>query len=194
MCIHVDRYRSYAELKRKESLGKDFAICVMPCPSTIAVIAPHGGKIEPRTTEVASQIAGENFNLYLFQGTRAQENYAALHITSHLFDETSCLALLSTCETVVAIHGCKGEEEHVMLGGLDASLKNRICKALQAEGLQVETENHAFMATDKNNICNRGRARKGVQIELTSTLRGSSNESRVVSAVRKVLLALQHGG
>ncbi|MDD5321625.1 MAG: poly-gamma-glutamate hydrolase family protein [Methylococcales bacterium] len=190
--MHVDRYRSYEELKKNEWSGRDFAVCVTPRPSTIAVIAPHGGLIEPRTTEIASQIAGEDFNLYLFQGTRAKDNYAALHITSHRFDEPSCLALLSICETVVAIHGCKGEKERVMLGGLDASLKNRICDALQAEGLQVETENHAFLATDQNNICNRGRARKGVQLELTHALRGSSNESQFVSAVRKVLLALQH--
>jgi phage replication-related protein YjqB (UPF0714/DUF867 family) len=191
--MHIDRYHSYAELKKNESFGRDFSICVtLRPPSTIAVIAPHGGLIEPCTTEVASQIAGEDFNLYLFQGTMAKDNYAALHITSHRFDEPLCLALLSTCETVVAIHGCKGKEERVMLGGLDALLKDRICIALQTEGVQVETENHGFLATDHMNICNRGLAFKGVQLELTHTLRRSSNKTRVVSAVRKVLLALQH--
>jgi len=192
--MRVDRYCNYAELSENETLGTDFTVTVLPREhSAIAVIAPHGGQIEPRTAEVARQIAGEDFNLYLFQGIKPQGNYSALHITSHRFDDPSCLALLSTCETVVAIHGCTGAKECVMLGGLDASLKDRIAVALQAEGIQVGTGNHAFQATGKNNICNRGRAHKGVQLELTRTLRAGTSEARVVSAVRGVLLAMQHG-
>lgn len=191
--MHIDRYRNYAELAENESLGTDFTVTVLPREhSSVVVIAPHGGQIEPRTAEVARQIAGEDFNLYLFQGIKPKGNYAALHITSHHFDDPSCLALLSACKTVVAIHGCTGTEEYVMLGGLDASLKDRISIGLQAEGIHVKTKNHDFQATDKNNICNRGRAHKGVQLELTRALRGSASEARVVSAVRGVLLAMQH--
>jgi phage replication-related protein YjqB (UPF0714/DUF867 family) len=186
--MHVDRYNCYEELNKNELFGRDFTVDVTTRKSSIALIAPHGGLIEQRTAEIASQIAGDDFNLYLFQGTRVKDNYKALHITSHRFDEPSCLDLLSTCKTVVAIHGCKGEKELVMLGGLDTLLKNRICDALQAEGLQVETENHTFLATDPKNICNRGFTNQGVQLELTKALRGSSNESKVVSAVRRVLL------
>jgi phage replication-related protein YjqB (UPF0714/DUF867 family) len=192
--MHIDRYRNYAELAESESMGTDFNVTVLPREfSSIAIVAPHGGMIEPRTAEVARQIAGENFNLYIFEGIKPRGNYAALHITSHHFDDPSCLALLSTCETVVAIHGCAGTEECVMLGGLDTSLRNRISDALQAEGIQVNADNHIFQATDKNNICNRGRAHKGVQLELTHGLRRSGSEVRVVSAVRGVLLATQHG-
>lgn len=192
--MHVDRYRNYAELVENESLGEDFTVTLLPREhSSVAVIAPHGGKIEPRTAEVACQIAGKDFNLYLFEGIKPKGNYVALHITSHCFDDPSCLALLSTCETVIAIHGCIGTEECVMLGGIDTSLRDRISIALQAEGIQVKTDNHPFQATDKNNICNRGRAHKGVQLELTRALRESPSEVRVVSAVRSVLLAMQHG-
>ena len=177
-------------------MGRDFNVTVLPREfSTIAIIAPHGGQIEPRTSEVARQIAGENFNLYLFEGFKPRDNYAALHITSHHFDDPSCLALLSNCETVVAIHGCTSTENSIMIGGLDTSLKDRISGALQAERIQVKTDNHKFQATDKNNICNRGRAHRGVQLELTSVLRGSQSEVRVViRTVRDVLLDIQHEG
>lgn len=188
-----DQYRNYVELAANESVGLDFNVIVLPCDtSTIAVIAPHGGMIEPRTSEVARQIAGKEFSLYLFEGIKPRGN-SLLHVTSHHFDEPSCLALLSSSDTVIAIHGCAGYEERVLLGGLDTTLKDKIFIALQAEGIQVNTKNHTFQATDKNNICNRGRAKKGVQLELTRALRGTANEARVVKAVRGVLLAMQHG-
>lgn len=189
--MHVDRYKNYTELARNETFGKDFVIIVRPRePSRIAVIAPHGGKIEPRTSEIARQIAGDDFNLYLFQGTKNEDNYATLHITSSRFDEPSCLSLISKCEIVIAVHGSGGTEQRVLLGGLDVSLKNEIRSALRSEGVEVETHNHAFPAIDPMNICNRGKTGQGVQIEISRGLRGSENEDRVVSAVRRVLLSI----
>ncbi len=52
------------------------------------------------------------------EGIKKWGNYAALHITSRRFDEPSCLELLSTCSFVIAIHGCVGGDERVLLGGL----------------------------------------------------------------------------
>ena len=53
---------------------------------------------------------------------RRAGNYGALHLTSHLFDEPLCLALLSNCDLVVAIHGCQGAQQSAPVGGLDDSL------------------------------------------------------------------------
>jgi len=81
--MHIDHYHSYSELAEHEVEGTDFTITVFRRPfSAVAVIAPHGGKIEPRTSEIARAIAGEDFNLYLFEGIKKRGNYAALHITS----------------------------------------------------------------------------------------------------------------
>ena len=190
--MHVDRYRTFAELEGNEVQGEDFVIHVQRRPSDVAVIAPHGGLIETRTSVIASRIAGEDFNLYVFEGTRSGGNYAALHLTSHRFDEPSCLDLLSTCGTVVAVHGCRGAEERVLLGGLDLDLKARIRAALQDAGIEVDTENHISRARAAKNICNRGRELRGVQLELTRGLRGSANESRVINVVRACLLEVPH--
>jgi phage replication-related protein YjqB (UPF0714/DUF867 family) len=78
------------------------------------ILAPHGGGIEHDTSDIALAIAGENFNLYLFEGIKAKGN-ADLHVTSTRFDEASCLDILSVCDLVVAIHGCRGEDERVLL-------------------------------------------------------------------------------
>jgi phage replication-related protein YjqB (UPF0714/DUF867 family) len=52
----------------------------------VAVIAPHGGGIEPGTSELATAIAGDDFSLYLFEGLKSAGN-GELHITSTNFDE-----------------------------------------------------------------------------------------------------------
>jgi phage replication-related protein YjqB (UPF0714/DUF867 family) len=190
--MHIDRYGSYSELAEHEVEGIDFAITVFRRPfSAVAVIAPHGGKIESRTSEIARAIAGEDFNLYLFEGIKKRENYAALHITSRCFDEPECLELLSTCSFVIAIHGCVGHDERVLIGGLDDTLKDKMAIELRQAGVNIQNDGHHFQATDSSNICNRGQANKGVQLEFTRALRRSANARRVAEAVREVLLPLR---
>jgi phage replication-related protein YjqB (UPF0714/DUF867 family) len=190
--MHIDRYRSYSELAENEVEGTDFTITISRRHySAVAVIAPHGGKIESRTSEIARAIAGEDFNLYLFEGIKKRGSYVALHITSRRFDEPSCLELLSTCSFVIAIHGCVGGDERVLIGGLDHSLKDKMAIELRQIGVDVQNDGHHFQATDPNNICNRGQSNRGVQLELTRVLRRSANARRVAEAVRAVLLPLQ---
>lgn len=190
--MHIDHYRSYCELAEHEVEGLDFTVTVLRRPlSAVAVIAPHGGRIESRTSEIARAIAGEDFNLYLFEGIKKRGNYAALHITSRRFDEPSCLELLSTCPFVVSIHGCVGHDERVLIGGLDDTLKDKMAIELRQAGVNIQNDGHHFQATDSSNICNRGQANKGVQLEFTRALRRSANARRVAGALRAVLLPLR---
>lgn len=187
----ANSYKSFADLGRNRERGKDYEIVVLNRPaSRIAVIAPHGGAIEQRTSEIARAIAGDDFHLYLFEGIRSSENYSTLHLTSHFFDEPECLALIERCPFVVAIHGCKGTDERVLLGGLDVLLKRQLAIALRNVNVMAQTDSHDFTATNPNNICNRGLARRGVQLEFTGPLRGAAAEGRAVSAIRSVLTSL----
>jgi len=190
--VDATSYRSFADLQKHQVLGKDYDIVVCHrASSRVAVIAPHGGGIERRTSEIARAISGMDLNLYLFEGIKSSgNNYTALHLTSHRFDEPSCLDLIAQCLFVVSVHGCSGNDKKVLLGGLDLALKAQLADALAHVDVAVETNRHAFPATDRNNICNRGRSQKGVQLEITSALRGSLEENRVVSAVRSVLQGL----
>ena len=120
-------YECYADLAGAQVEGADFQIHIeRRATSGIAVVAPHGGAIEEGTSEIARAVAGSEFNLYLFEGLRASGSYAALHLTSHRFDEPQCLALLAGCDQVIAIHGCRGAAPEALLGGLDDGLKMRI--------------------------------------------------------------------
>jgi phage replication-related protein YjqB (UPF0714/DUF867 family) len=184
---HPDRYASYAELSASEIEGRDYRrVIVRKLTSAIAVIAPHGGGIERWTSEIARAIAGDDFNLYLFEGIKSKNN-RDLHITSRRFDEPRCLGLVAECDVVVAVHGCIADDERVLLGGLDATLKTEIAQALFDVGLTVETDGHRFPAVDKNNICNRGRTGRGIQLEISGVLRCGSKALKVVQAVRGAL-------
>jgi phage replication-related protein YjqB (UPF0714/DUF867 family) len=183
-------YDCYAELASAQVEGADFTVSVQRRPqSPVAILAPHGGGIEAGTSEIARAVAGSDFNLYLFEGIRNSGNYAALHLTSHRFDEPRCLTLLSACDHVITIHGCRGDTPGVLLGGLDAELKKRVCAAFNAAGIEARLDGHRFRAVHPRNICNRGRRGVGVQLELTSALRIEFTPA-LVTAVRSVLLAL----
>ncbi len=184
----------FSDLAKAQVEGSDYRVHVRPrAGSSIAVIAPHGGFIEHYTSEFARAIAGVDFNLYLFEGIRRAGNYAALHLTSHRFDEPRCLELLSCCDHVVAIHGCEGHAQQALVGGLDEPLKATIGQAIAEFGVETRLRGHPFPATDPKNICNRGRREAGVQIEMTMALRLQGPRDALSAAIRSVLLALPHG-
>jgi phage replication-related protein YjqB (UPF0714/DUF867 family) len=188
-CTPADSYQGFEDLAREHQEGIDFAIHVRASArSQIAILAPHGGKIEGATSDIARLIAGEEHGLYLFEGLRSSgDNFTRLHLTSHYFDEPRCLALLAECETAIAIHGYAAEGAEVLLGGLDIALKNALASAMRTAGLSVLSEGHRYPGRDPLNVCNRTRSGKGVQLELSKTLRRSRAWEGLVDAVQSVL-------
>jgi phage replication-related protein YjqB (UPF0714/DUF867 family) len=183
-----DTYGSFAELKNYEQQDRDYRISVNDVGSRITIIAPHGGKIEPGTSDIAKKIAKESFNYYCFEGIK-KENNGSLHITSHNFDEPLALDLISRSRIVVAIHACKGNERFVILGGLDKGLKGVIADELESRGIPVPKGHGRFKGQNPDNICNRGASKKGVQLEITRGLRDNSTKRQLISeAVRTALM------
>jgi phage replication-related protein YjqB (UPF0714/DUF867 family) len=189
--VLADSYRSFEDLARLHAEGVDYAVHVRaPAASAAAIIAPHGGRIEGGTSAVARLIAGDDHGLYLFEGLRtANDNFDRLHLTSHWFDEPRCLELIGACDTVIAVHGYAAPGPDVLLGGRDVALKHELARALAAQGLGVATEGHAYPGTDPRNVCNRGRSGRGVQLELSATLRRTHAWHGLAAAVRAVLAA-----
>jgi len=187
----ADSYKGFRDLAKVQVEGSDYRVHVRTnARSSVAVIAPHGGSIEQYTSDIASAVADADFNLYLFEGIRPVGNYAALHLTSHKFDEPRCLELLSNCDHVIAIHGCRGEKQQALVGGLDEPLKSSLAQAIAGLGIDTRLHGHQFPATEPKNICNRGRRGVGVQIEMTMALRRQVPLEAISAALRSVLLAL----
>lgn len=188
---NTDTYNSFAELARAEVHGIDYDIeAKSRSGSCVAVIAPHGGNIEPRTSKIARLIAGQDFSYYSFKGKKPRGN-RVLHITSHRFDEPTCLELVAEHEWVVAIHGCQASGKRIFVGGRDDALIADLVDALRAAGFRPETSGHNYPGRHTMNVCNRGQRSAGVQFELSLSFRRSEAVPRFVEAVRTVLLTKQ---
>jgi phage replication-related protein YjqB (UPF0714/DUF867 family) len=169
----ADRYASFAALSRHERAGIDYAIVCEDRHSPIAVIAPHGGHIEPGTTEIAGAIASGDLSFYSFTGLRPGRRHGDLHITSHRFDEPRCLALLARSDVVIAVHGRTDVDDPLLvyLGGLDTVLRDRLRQSLAAAGFEARHDAQRYPGLHAMNVCNRGRSGRGVQMELPRSLR-----------------------
>jgi phage replication-related protein YjqB (UPF0714/DUF867 family) len=184
-----DRYSCFDELRQHEEQGRDFAITT-GTPSGINMFDPRSHMAAASNTTRQTSLwplPARTSTCTCSKGIKAKGN-ADLHVTSTRFDEPSCLDILSVCDLVVAIHGCRGEDERVLLGGLHRTMKREISDSLYRHGVHIESAGHAYPATAQMNICNRGRTRQGVQLELSAPLRRSPNRHRVVDALRAVLL------
>ncbi len=168
----ADRYRNFEDLAAHEEENLDFRIRSVDRYGASAVIAPHGGGIEPGTSELAEAIAGDDLSFYSFEGLKKRNN-CVLHITSSHFDEPKAVVLVNGAPTVVALHGEQNCRDQVaFLGGLDKGLRKRVQKELQAAGfvVRIHADPH-LQGIEKNNICNRGQSGRGVQLELSQPLR-----------------------
>ena len=163
-------YKSFSELSGSEREDISYRRRVNKRRSGIAIIAPHGGGIEPGTSEIASAIAGSLFSYYTFDGLK-QEGNEILHIPSVLFDEPKCVQLINDSEIAVAIHGCGGDTKVIHVGGLHDELKTRLINSMLKAGFDTRLAEINYAGTQVQNICNRGRLGRGVQIEISEGLR-----------------------
>lgn len=185
--MHRDRYSSYAGLSAAHREGVDYCVTVERRASGVIIVAPHGGRIERGTSEVARAIAGDDFDLYLFEGLLPAMNFETLHLTSTRFDEPRALDLIAASDTVLVVHGLADTAERALIGGRDRALAGGIADRLYARGVLALTSGHRCPGLDPRNLCNRGRKGRGVQIELSDRLRGGRYQTAVIAAVRAAL-------
>lgn len=181
----------------------DFKIIINDlADARIAIVAPHGGGIEPGTSELAREIAGRDMRLAIFEGIKKVNN-ASLHITSTNFDEPRCIEIIEKSDFVLTIHGEDSDKDITYIGGKDMYLRDFIKKALEDAGFKVGVHNNVnLQGISPVNICNRSKRGVGVQLEISEGLRKTFFQSlkskgrdkptevfyRFVNAVRKGLL------
>jgi phage replication-related protein YjqB (UPF0714/DUF867 family)/N-acetylglutamate synthase-like GNAT family acetyltransferase len=185
-------YQSFEELADHEVEGQDYRIRIESRDPRVLIMAPHGGNIERTTSEIAEAIAGQNYSFYSFEGLKGEGN-SVLHIESHLFDEPRALQSVQKAEVVITVHGQIDQRDgFVMVGGLDESLGSEIKWQLEAAGFKTRPPTGGLMGTDPMNICNRGKSKQGVQLEISRKIRDlfrtDKEQLRVFSdAVRRAI-------
>lgn len=127
----ADRYRSFNDLAANHRRGVDYDIRVVDRGTQIVILAPHGGRIEPQTSQIAEAIARNHFSFYTFEALK-NGSHGDFHITSHRFDEPSAIDLLSRSWTAVAIHGRRNDgTDRIWLGGRAETLRDEIGASLR---------------------------------------------------------------
>ncbi|MGH8559797.1 MAG: poly-gamma-glutamate hydrolase family protein [Methylococcales bacterium] len=169
----MDRYRNFAQLKNHEVESQDYRIRVREGDSGTVILAPHGGRIERGTSQIAQAIVGDEHTFYAFEGLKpGLKSNRALHITSNHFDEPIALAIVTRAERVIAIHGAKGMEAAIYLGGLELDLRAQLLESCRSKGFTAcDDPSPTRQGNGANNICNRGQSGRGVQVEVTFGLR-----------------------
>jgi len=185
-------YKNFKELAQQEVEGKDYQVKFRLRDERVLIMAPHGGKIEPTTTMIAEAIAGENYSCYSFEGLKEEGN-GVLHIESHLFDEPQVLQAVKKADVVITVHGQLNHQEgFIMVGGLHVDLRSEIRRRLEAAGFQTRTPPEGLQGIDPENICNRGRLKGGIQLEISRKERDllktdKERLERFASAVREAI-------
>lgn len=180
-----ERFRSFYEIIQYDPFSREYSLFVRDLNTPFLVMAPHGGSIEPGTSEIARAIAGSDFSVYCFEGQRSEDG-KRLHITSTRFDEPMAVKMAKHARTVIAIHGYSSASHTVIVGGLDEQLKGNFIEALEKVGFKASIGAHGLAGRDAYNICNRGSSGKGVQLEISEALRrtffrGLKNADRQVT-------------
>jgi phage replication-related protein YjqB (UPF0714/DUF867 family) len=167
----TDKYKNFAELERYETADEDYTLLYRGLDSKLAVMAPHGGGIEPGTIDIADALAGGEFTFYAFKGLKKTGN-KTLHISSNTFDEALGVKTSQNALIVISIHGSKDRTQTVHIGGRHQELKQNIRDALTASGFHAElTDLPGLRGISPENICNRCKGGKGVQLEIPRGLR-----------------------
>jgi len=185
----ADRYPDFATLAAAHEQNRDYRITVQDRGTRVAILAPHGGTIEPETASIARAAAGDDLSFYLFEALHAGA-HGDYHITSHRFDEPRALALVAGADTSIAIHGRKDDgTDTVWLGGRDETLRDAVGDALRAAGFGAAL-NTALPGVHPSNICNRTRSGTGVQLELPRSLRRNlAEDGRMIARFSTALRA-----
>jgi phage replication-related protein YjqB (UPF0714/DUF867 family) len=178
-------YSNFAELKQHAREDEDFTILYRKVDSEIAIIAPHGGGIEPGTSDIADLLAGCDYTFYCFKGLKKKGN-TMLHLGSSFFDEERGLQAAQNARIVITVHGSKDKAERVHIGGKNQALKQKIMHALQAAGFEAGIDDMpGLLGKRSENICNRCKSGKGVQLEISRGLREKMFDSLDHRSLRK---------
>jgi phage replication-related protein YjqB (UPF0714/DUF867 family) len=181
----------YARRHRRHERFDDTLARTDDLPRT-TILAPHGGGIEPGTSELCLAVAGYHpaslpqvppagvtHDYWMFEGVRELGN-AALHVSSTGCDDGVAVSLCAGSLNALALHGFQPgppdmseDDQVVLVGGGNEVLKGYLLEGLRrAEFDARDAGQHGELDGDAEcNIVNRTLLGMGGQLELSTPLR-----------------------
>lgn len=196
-----DLYASNSDLYRNRVEGVDFGrrarrhevfdddLTQRGAVPLSTIVAPHGGGIEPGTSELCLAVAGYHpatlaptggptHDYWMLEGLLSTDN-DTLHVTSTHCDDAMALSLCGGARTALTLHGCTTTAANgmgtVLVGGRDVVLRNQLIAQLVAGGFgAVDATGHPSLAgTAPDNLTNRTLLGAGAQLEITTPVRAA---------------------
>ena len=178
----------YARRHRRHERFDDTLARTDDVPKT-TILAPHGGGIEPGTSELCLAVAGYHpanlapagvtYDYWMFEGVRERGN-AELHVTSVGCDDGVAVSLCAGSLNALALHGFQAgppgmseDDQVVLVGGGNTILLGYLLEGLRKAGFDArDAGRHGELNGDaKCNIVNRTLLGAGAQLELSTPLR-----------------------
>jgi phage replication-related protein YjqB (UPF0714/DUF867 family) len=146
------------------------------------LVAPHGGGIEPMTSQIVvavARVTGRAY--YLFEGLLQRGNWGRLHMDSTTFDEPDFTALVQETNYVISFHGAERDRTRtIYVGGLHEEGRRFMIDALNDDlnkyGITAvdairSADARTIAGLNPRNLTNRGRMGQGVQLEFSKGAR-----------------------
>jgi phage replication-related protein YjqB (UPF0714/DUF867 family) len=181
----------YARRFRRHERFDDSLARTGEVPKTV-IIAPHGGGIEPGTSELCLAVAGYHpatlpevppagvtYDYWMFEGVRASGN-APLHVPSTGCDDGMAVSLCAGALNALSLHGFEPkppqlppDEKVVLVGGTNGVLGQLLLDGFEPTVIKAQTAGGFGELNGDNpaNIVNRTLTGTGVQLELSEPLR-----------------------
>ena len=196
-------YDSMLMLQSNEKQGLDWDKKALDRESSVLIVAPHGGTIEPHTELIATTIAGKEFKLFTFVGLRRKTAAGKwLHVTSTNYEERDLSTLQRKAQIALSVHGAANrdayDERVTLIGGGNKAVRDLVWARLEYYGFNVLQAPEGLDGSHKKNLVNRNGSKQdkpGVQLEISRGEREALADNparleRYGKAVREVLLRL----
>jgi phage replication-related protein YjqB (UPF0714/DUF867 family) len=181
----------YARRHRRHERFDDTQARTDDVPKT-TILAPHGGGIEPGTSELCLAIAGYHpanlpqippagvtYDYWMLEGLRDRDN-AALHVTATGCDDGVAVSLCAGSLNALALHGFRPgppdmseDDQVVLVGGRNNTLRGYLLEGLCNADFDARDagEHGELDGNAECNIVNRTLLGMGAQLELSTPLR-----------------------
>lgn len=163
-----DAHADFAALTSPLAEGRDYSVEVYDRGAEVTVLAPHGGDLERGTSRLARRVAGDDWNLYIFNAWLGRDS-GRLHLTSANFDDPRALDLAGRSRLAVSLHGQAEKGRWVCVGGANAEAGRLVSEALEKAGFRTQFPCRRLPGRSPRNLTNRAAA-GGVQLEVSLAL------------------------
>lgn len=179
---------SYTDVVLRATCGIDYDVALRQPGDALSIVALHGGSLAPFTAELATELAGDDHNLYLFV---AHAERPELRISPLRARETRLDVLIEHSMTIVSIDTSDDPQPVARIGGMNAALATTLCESLAAVDVPVWPSEAPGIDLSKAYFFNRA-AEGGVELALSAELLSSlyagqgceERRQRLVQAIR----------